>query len=109
MVSWSWRQARRLPALILQLLLYLTLSSNTEEEQWYTTTIQVHSTMDLPPLSQDQLSSILSSAATPSELYEKLSQYEGEALLASDNQGNPELLSLFYAFFFFSHLLTEQM
>ena len=60
--------------------------------------------MDLPPLSQDQLSSILSSAATPSELYEKLSQYEGEALLASDNQGNPELLSLFYAFFFFSHL-----
>ena len=65
--------------------------------------------MALPPLSQDQLSSILSSAATPSELYEKLSQYEGEALLASDNQGNPELLSLFYAFFFFSHLLTEQM
>lgn len=109
MVSWSWRQARRLPALILQLLLYLTLSSNTEEEPWYTITIQVHSTMDLPPLSQDQLSSILSSAATPSELYEKLSQYECEALLASDNQGNPELLSLFYAFFFFSHLLTEQM
>lgn len=109
-VSWSWRQARRLPALILLFKTTTLLSLQTQRKHTvvYNHYLVVYGIMDLPPLSQDQLSSI-SSAATPSELYEKLSQYEGEALLASDNQGNPELLSLFYVFFFFSHLLTEQM
>lgn len=65
--------------------------------------------MDLPPLSQDQLSTLLSSAGTPSELFDRLSQHEGEALLLSQNSGDPELLSLFYSFFFFSHLLVEEM
>lgn len=65
--------------------------------------------MDTPPLSQEQLSSILSSAATPSELYDTLSQYEGQALILADSNGDPELLSLFYSFFLFSHLLIEEL
>lgn len=65
--------------------------------------------MDLPPLSQEQLSLILSSAATPSELYDTLSQYEGQVLLLADSNGDPELLSLFYSFFLFSHLLIEEL
>ena len=65
--------------------------------------------MSLPPLSQEQLSTILTSAGTASELYESLSQYEGEALLLSDSNGNAEFLSLFYSAFFFSHLLVEEM
>lgn len=65
--------------------------------------------MDLAPLSQEQLSSILTSAATPSELYDTLSQYEGQALLLADSNGDQELLSLFYSFFFFSHLLIEEL
>lgn len=65
--------------------------------------------MDLPPLSQKQLSSILKSAATPFELYDTLSQYEGQALLLADSNGSQELLNLFYSFFFFSHLLIEEL
>ncbi|OJJ88859.1 CSN8/PSMD8/EIF3K family protein [Aspergillus glaucus CBS 516.65] len=65
--------------------------------------------MDLPPLSQEQLSLILSSAATPSKLYDTLSQYEGQVLLLADSNGDPELLSLFYSFFLFSHLLIEEL
>ena len=65
--------------------------------------------MSDPPLSQEQLSTILTSAGTPSELFEALSQYEGQALLLSDSNGKSELLSLFYSAFFFSHLLVGEM
>lgn len=65
--------------------------------------------MSDPPLSQEQLSTILTSAGTPSELFESLSQYEGQALLLSDSNGKSELLNLFYSAFFFSHLLVGEM
>ena len=72
--------------------------------------------MELPPLSIDQLSKLAESSTPPSQLYAILAQYEPTALLLSagsgsseTGSGDPELLSLFYASFFLSHLLTEQM
>lgn len=65
--------------------------------------------MGLPSLSQEQLSTILTSTGTPSELFESLQQYEGQALVLSDSNGDSEILSLFYAAFFFAHLLVGQM
>ncbi|PWY89357.1 COP9 signalosome complex subunit 8 [Aspergillus heteromorphus CBS 117.55] len=66
--------------------------------------------MDLPPLSQQQLAAIVTSASTPAELYRTLSDYEAEAcLLSSQDSNQAELLSLYYSTFFFSHLLTDQI
>lgn len=66
--------------------------------------------MDLPPLSQKQLSTVLATARSSAELYETLSQYEGPAcFLSTSNSEEAELLSLFYSSFFFSHLLLDDM
>lgn len=66
--------------------------------------------MDLPPLSKEQLSVVLKSSRSPTELYNILVEYEGEAYLMSTSDSNvSELLSLFYSTFFFAHLLTDQM
>lgn len=65
--------------------------------------------MGLPSLSQEQLSTILTSSGTSSELFESLSQYEGQALVLSDSNGDPEVPRLFYSAFFFSHLLVGEM
>ncbi|RHZ51992.1 CSN8/PSMD8/EIF3K family protein [Aspergillus thermomutatus] len=66
--------------------------------------------MDLPPLSQKQLSAVLALARSSSELYETLSQYEGPAcFLSMSNSEEAELLSLFYSSFFFSHLLLDDI
>lgn len=65
--------------------------------------------MGLPSFSQAQLSTIFASTGTSSELFESLSQYEGQALLLSDSNGDPEVPSLFYSAFFFSHLLVGEM
>ncbi|KAB8230199.1 CSN8/PSMD8/EIF3K family protein [Aspergillus alliaceus] len=63
--------------------------------------------MGLPPLSKDQLSAVLTSSRSPTELYNTLLEYESEACLKPSNES--ELLSLFYSTFFFSHLLTDQI
>ncbi|GIK07439.1 hypothetical protein Aspvir_003104 [Aspergillus viridinutans] len=66
--------------------------------------------MDLPPLSQEQLSTVLATARSASELYEALSQYEGPAcFLSTSNSEEADLLSLFYSSFFFSHLLLDDI
>ncbi|OJJ46267.1 hypothetical protein ASPZODRAFT_98019 [Penicilliopsis zonata CBS 506.65] len=68
--------------------------------------------MDQPALSEGQLSQLLTSALSPSELYDKLSSYEDDAyMLFTGNQihGDPKLLSAFYASFFVAHLLTDQV
>ncbi|EAW15125.1 CSN8/PSMD8/EIF3K family protein [Aspergillus clavatus NRRL 1] len=66
--------------------------------------------MNLPPLSQEQLAAVFTSARTPSELYETLAQYEAQAcLLSTPNSKETELLSLFYSMFFFSHLLLDDI
>ncbi|KAF7594236.1 hypothetical protein BBP40_009788 [Aspergillus hancockii] len=66
--------------------------------------------MDLPPLSKDQLSAVLKSSRSPTELYNTLVEYESEAYLLSVADSNEaELLSLFYSTFFFSHLLTDEI
>ncbi|RAK74128.1 CSN8/PSMD8/EIF3K family protein [Aspergillus fijiensis CBS 313.89] len=66
--------------------------------------------MNTPQLSQEQLAAAISSAATPSKLFDILSPYEEEAYLLSfqDNR-QAELLSQFYAAYFLSHLLTDQI
>lgn len=64
--------------------------------------------MDLPPLSAETLYQLLASDRSPSELFSALSEYECQACLHEDGM-DPELLSLFYAFYFFSHLLIDQM
>ncbi|KAL2854292.1 COP9 signalosome [Aspergillus pseudoustus] len=63
--------------------------------------------MDLPPLSLDQLSAVLSTVPTSADLYNTLSDYEEQACLISAKE--VELLSVFYTTFFFSHLLTDQI
>lgn len=63
---------------------------------------------DLPPLSVEQLSKLVTSNAPPSQLFEILSQYETDACLLSIDT-DAGLLSLFYSSFFITHLLTEQM
>ncbi|GFF73121.1 COP9 signalosome complex subunit 8 [Aspergillus udagawae] len=66
--------------------------------------------MDLPPLSQEQLSTVLATARSSSELYETLSQYECPAcFLSTSNSEEAEILSLFYSSFFFSHLLLDDI
>ncbi|KAE8350538.1 COP9 signalosome [Aspergillus coremiiformis] len=66
--------------------------------------------MDLPPLSKDQLSAVLTSSRSPTELFNTLVEYEYEACLKSTpNSNESELLSLFYSTFFFAHLLTDQI
>lgn len=68
------------------------------------------SSMDLPPLSPDQLSAVLNAARSPAELHEKLSAYETQACLLSISDGDhSDLISLFYSTFFFSHLLNDEM
>jgi hypothetical protein len=64
--------------------------------------------MDLPPLSEDALSQLLASDPSASELFEALAEYECQACLREDSL-EPDLLSLFYSFHFFSHLLLGQM
>lgn len=63
------------------------------------------------PLSTDRIAAVFASARSPSDLYESLSRYEGDALLLSSSKqsDNSELLSYFYSTFFFAHLLTDQM
>lgn len=75
-----------------------------------------HSEMELPPLSIEQLSKLAASNVFPSQLYGILSEYETDARLVAAGSGSPEtgsadpeLLSLFYATFFFAHLLTKQI
>ncbi|PYH46648.1 CSN8/PSMD8/EIF3K family protein [Aspergillus saccharolyticus JOP 1030-1] len=66
--------------------------------------------MEASDFSQAQLAAAISSAATPSKLYDTLSPYEEEAYLLSFQEDRPvELLSHFYAAYFFSHLLTDQI
>ncbi|KAJ5641045.1 COP9 signalosome subunit CSN8 [Penicillium herquei] len=72
--------------------------------------------MELPPLSIQQLSKLAESNVSPSQLFGILSQYEADARLVSAGCGSPEtgsadpeLLSFFYASFFFAHLLTKQI
>ncbi|KAL5337822.1 COP9 signalosome subunit 8 [Aspergillus crustosus] len=66
--------------------------------------------MDLPPLSFDQLSTVLAVAPTPADLYTSLSDYEEQAcLISTTTLDEKELLSAFYTAFFFSHLLTDQI
>lgn len=65
--------------------------------------------MDLPPLSQEQLTAVVASAKTPTELYETLSDYESQACLLSMQKGkHAELLSLYYSTYFFSNLLLDK-
>ncbi|KAF9894245.1 hypothetical protein FE257_007747 [Aspergillus nanangensis] len=66
--------------------------------------------MDLPDLSIDQLSTVLTAAQTPEDLYDTLSQYEAQACLLQNPIDQPsDLLSLFYSTFFFSHLLNDKI
>lgn len=72
--------------------------------------------MELPPLSIEQLEQLASSNLLPSQLFEIYSRYEADACLMAagsghpeTGSGDPELLSLFYSSFFFTHLLTKQM
>ncbi|KAL4986911.1 CSN complex subunit 8 [Aspergillus falconensis] len=66
--------------------------------------------MDLPPLSPDQLSALITAAPTPADLYTSLSEYEEQACLLSTTVPNErDLLLEFYTVFFFSHLLTDQI
>ncbi|KAK1139092.1 hypothetical protein N8T08_001278 [Aspergillus melleus] len=63
------------------------------------------------PLSTERISTIFSSARSPSDLYETLAQYEGDALLlaSSKQRNNSDLLPFFYSTFFFAHLLSDQI
>ncbi|KAL3465367.1 COP9 signalosome [Aspergillus heterothallicus] len=63
--------------------------------------------MDLPPLTLEQLSAVLPTITTPTDLFDVLSDYEEQACLIPPNE--IELLSVFYTTFFFSHLLTDQI
>ncbi|RAL07427.1 CSN8/PSMD8/EIF3K family protein [Aspergillus homomorphus CBS 101889] len=66
--------------------------------------------MSAPSLSQEQLAAVISSADTPSKLYGTLSPYEEEAyLLSFQDDRQAELLSQYYAAYFLSHLLTDQI
>ncbi|KAL4802911.1 COP9 signalosome [Aspergillus unguis] len=66
--------------------------------------------MDIPPLSLDQLSAVLTAASTPADLYTSLSDYEEQAcLLQNKTPEEQDLLINFYTSFFFSHLLTDQI
>lgn len=74
------------------------------------------SQMELPPLTMEQLTPLVSSNAPSSQLFEALSLYEHEACLTSAGSGSPEtsgsdptLLSTFYSSFFLVHLLTDQV
>lgn len=61
-------------------------------------------------LSLEQISTALTEAAHPSDLYDTLAKYECPALfLSTANHKESEVLSVFYSTFFFSHLLTDQM
>lgn len=71
--------------------------------------------MGLPSLTVGVLTELDASSLPPSELYQALSRYEGLANLMAAGSGSPEtgstdpeLLSLYYSSFFFSHLLTQQ-
>lgn len=73
-------------------------------------------TMELPPLTTEQLSQLVASNAPPSQLFAALSRYEQAAYFMCAGSGsseigggNPVLLSLFYSSFFLAHLLTDQM
>ncbi|KAJ5932144.1 hypothetical protein N7516_006633 [Penicillium verrucosum] len=72
--------------------------------------------MELPPLTKEQLSQLVTSNAPPSQLFEALSRYELQACLISaggnssnTGSGDSTLLSLFYSSFFLVHLLTDQV
>lgn len=68
--------------------------------------------MALPPLSKERLAEVLTSAPSPSALYDTLSHYEPEAcLLFTDNgvTGDAELLSVFYSSYLISLLLIDEM
>ncbi|KAJ5180441.1 COP9 signalosome subunit 8 (CsnH) [Penicillium capsulatum] len=72
--------------------------------------------MALRPLSIEQLLDLAVSQVPPSQLFEILSHYEPQACLISAGSGSPEtdqgdkqLLSLFYSSFFFAHALTRQI
>lgn len=62
-------------------------------------------------LSIEQLSKVLEAPASPSILFEKLSQYESEAsiLLTSPFGPDPQLLSAFYSSYLIAHLLVDEM
>lgn len=71
--------------------------------------------MGLPPLTVGGLAELNASNLPPSQLFENLSKYEGQAALMAagyrspeTGSTDPELLSLFYSSFFFSHLLSQQ-
>lgn len=86
----------------------LTSFSASLDQHNNTTTQQPSLTMDLPPLSEDILSRLLVSDLSPSELFDVLAEFECQAYL-DERSINPELLSLFYSFYFFSHLILDQM
>lgn len=72
--------------------------------------------MELPPLTKEQLSQLVTSNAPPSQLFEALSRYELQACLifaggnsSNTGSGDSTLLSLFYSSFFLVHLLTDQV
>lgn len=65
--------------------------------------------MNQTSLSLEQISTALTEAANPSDLYDTLAKYESPALfLSTTNDKESEVLSVFYSTFFFSHLLTDQ-
>ncbi|PKY07018.1 hypothetical protein P168DRAFT_86256 [Aspergillus campestris IBT 28561] len=65
--------------------------------------------MNQTSLSLEQISTALTEAANPSDLYDTLAKYESPALfLSTTNDKESEILSVFYSTFFFSHLLTDQ-
>ena len=68
--------------------------------------------MDLPRLSVENISKFIESAPSASGLFDTLSQYETQACLTwTDPPRNEdfEVLGTFYASFFITHLLTDQM
>ncbi|KAI9934445.1 hypothetical protein MW887_000059 [Aspergillus wentii] len=65
--------------------------------------------MDLPPLSKEQLSTVLTTSQTAAELLDILAEYENEACLLSPDSSNSELLSFFYSSFFISTLLADKI
>jgi hypothetical protein len=65
-----------------------------------------------PPLSLEQLSKVLDETPDSQVLYDTLCEYESAAcLLFTDTEvmGDAQLLSVFYASYLISLLLTEQM
>ncbi|KAL1854708.1 hypothetical protein Plec18167_008626 [Paecilomyces lecythidis] len=68
--------------------------------------------MALPQLSKERLAEVLTSAPSPSALYDALSHYETDAgLLFTDNEvtGDAELLSVFYSSYLVSLLLINEI